>query len=524
MPSCVRSTPALHFDAFKFAPDTDTAPRRASTGAATPRQAAPDQPTAHPHGCAKFLLTAQRNEYKNAAPQTGDTGGAAPQTGDTGGAAPVTQRPDSDPQLAKDRSGMLDLRAVETVAGSLGAVASSHAALLVKQGDAVYRLKFNHHGAAATFHEVLAARINQAVFPHTEAPEVKFGTHTGELGSMTTNAGNYTKVGIASKMVKGFQDWGDFLVNEQHGGCAALAHVAPEHQAAYQDLLKQYRTIQTRIARFRGDDTHSSEVRGLLDKPKQPYLTVPADAVAQLEPLRRMARQGLHLQDRMLALLPPPFHHALVQVLYESEALGNWDYANHERANVGFIVRDGELKGATAVDFGVCGETGFSGKPKESSARSAVTPARVDDPFLASSPGNKRSHHYLPGAVLDRGRATDFTQVSPTAGLVGSLPRSASFAAIMKQVIHDEREFGTKPAPMLRTARQLAQVSRQDMRTLVADLCHECRTSDDPEMRALLDQIGQTPERIADNYFERFSAIVQRAGVTAAAPAQSHTV
>jgi hypothetical protein len=430
------------------------------------------------------------------------------QTAAAGGAGQIQEQ--AGQGNAGHPSGVLDLRDVAPEAGSLGSVASSHAAVLVRQGEDVYRVKFNHHGPAATFHEVLAARMNRFLFPSPHAPDVKFGAHTAALPPMQ---GKYTGVGIASKMVEGFQDWGDFLVREKDGACAALAHVAPDDRPAYRQLLDQYRETQQQIAAFRAGG-HDARVSALLKAPKQPFRNAPADAVKDLEPLRQLSRQALQLQDKMLALLPPAFHQALVKALYESEALGNWDYANHERANVGFVIRDGKLAGATAVDFGVCGHTGFSGKPKTESGASIAIPARVDDPFL-TLPGRKaKDSEYLPGAVLDRTAVTDFTKVSPSAGVVGSLPRSASFAAIMKQIVSDETEYGIKPAPMLQTARQLAQVTRQDVRQLVRALCEECRASSDPNMGAMLNEVDQTPDQIADSYYQRFQAIVRRAGAT----------
>lgn len=429
-------------------------------------------------------------------------------------------------------------------AGSEGA--SSHEAVYVTVNEQDFRVKFNHHGSVSTFFEVLSARLYKAVFGNPYSPEVKFASSTDALRDHDFELkGKYTRVGIASRLVEGFTDWGDFLVNQfktdangklekdENGRpiierpARALAHVDEEARAEYAQLLREY--DDNRVAReaekFRIMRDHP-ETEKLLKNEKDgklDFTTLPKELVGILQPLRDMDRESLHIRDRMLNKLPAEFKGTLVQALAETEAISNWDFANHDRANVGFVVRDGKLFGATCIDFGVAGHNVFSGKQADNSENVEAIdaamrrPARVDDPFLhvPPAPADKAPlSEYMQRDLLDKD-AAKFGYVGSTSGIVGSLPRSGAYAALMKERIWEERELDKKSDEVLRTAYRLSLFKRPALQHVIESLWNECAQSDDPNLRDMIKAVearGHSTKTLTDDWNSRFTAIVERAG------------
>ncbi|MBC7414191.1 MAG: hypothetical protein H7327_04570 [Herminiimonas sp.] len=424
-------------------------------------------------------------------------------------------------------SPIFDLRTATQENGVRTEGASSHVASFVRDADGnQYRIKHNHHGALAVWHEVLSARAYK-LLGYSYAPEVKFSTSLKKTASE-----NQTGVAIASRMVDGFRDWGSFLLDRK----VVLKYVPAKNTELYEALLKAHKEISNSKSDL------EKNIGTLLKDPKRDFNILSKTENEQLAPVRTYAHRSLKIQDQMLSLLPDEFRDVLIEALYASEAVGNWDFANHERANAGFVIdRKGKLVGATAIDFGNSGLNGFTGKIKDQSEESIVRPARIDDPFLiprstasvtamsGNDPQDGPIPRYMPGLVLDKKSVTAFTVVSPSAGLIGSMPRSSSFANLMSEVIRDERDFysdlapregesGIKPPSMLKTAFRLSLIEEKDLYALFNASREACINNPDPgikKMMALVNFEDDALNALSRMYFTRFSNIVRRSGTVA---------
>lgn len=407
--------------------------------------------------------------------------------------------------------------------------ASSHAAIYVNNGYSEIRNKFNHHGPISTFHEVFNARLNKLIFPDKFAPEVRLTSHTKELEKLGGPLnGKYTQVGIASKMVKGFTDWGDFLVRQRGGKvkvhakqhCPALAHVPKENRAAYRALLDAYdKNRDTREVDGHLMSKEDPTLGDMITNAKQNYGDEAVrDLMSNIPNLRKLDKEALELQNQMLELLPPQFKKSLKKALYQAEVFGNADFANHERANVGFVIQKGVLVGATCIDFGVTGMNTFSGRhrnvpdePQEEIAKklaSVLSAARVDD-FNVETRLNKETNlievSYEQSMLVEH--SLDFTAVSKDHRITDMMPRAASFKALLAE---DE----TPPLEMTEIAEQLAQFSLPRLREFVHGIYAECEQSDDPNVVEMIDKVkakGHTEDVVVELYRSRFMQIVQRA-------------
>ncbi|MGI4936929.1 MAG: hypothetical protein ACRYF5_09330, partial [Janthinobacterium lividum] len=427
--------------------------------------------------------------------------------------------------------------------------ASSHTAMYLNDGTHDWRIKSNHHGPRATFHEVFSGQLQAWLFPSSYVPEIKFGSNTSALAKFGYPVtGKYMDVCVASRVLPGFKDWGDFLLYQNipvgegktERWCRALEIVSPGLRENYLGLLKEY--DKNRLAR-------NIEAEKILDE--KPYLNhliknsktdisvLEPGWVEAFEPLRVLDKKALLLQDRMLALLPGQLSKDLRKALYEAEAIMNDDFENQARANAGPVLWNGVLIGATAVDAGVGGANAFGGRQLNTApvlkddataeeleqfqqecdeyARAIVAtmllPARVDDPYLTATDDHQ---HYMQGEILDPKRA-DLAYVSGSFGVIGTMPRSASYAALMKDTISDVNAYGKRPPEMIATAVQLSRVKKSDLQAFVRSIYRQCEESDDANIRSMIEQVkssGHTEEKLVELYMERFTKLVQRARLT----------
>ncbi|MEY3201723.1 MAG: hypothetical protein RIR70_1273, partial [Pseudomonadota bacterium] len=263
---------------------------------------------------------------------------------------------------------------LSTNEGASGAC-SHQAEEMMDASGARYRVKSNKYGAKATSEEVLAASVLRLIgIP--KSPEVKFMPVPDEQGGYSLK--------IASKRIEGFSDWGTFLLD--HG----KRFVDGSLREDYQRALDHFARCEEKAERILADNPRLDQE---LKHPKRSIEdlglaedVVLADALREYQAARKAQNVA---RDDMLNLLPGAFSQALLRAFYAAEVVGNWDFANHDRANTGWVV--GALHGpgelperldAVSVDFGNSGMNGFKGKEKVASKQEMLVPARFDDPYF----------------------------------------------------------------------------------------------------------------------------------------------
>lgn len=372
---------------------------------------------------------------------------------------------------------------------------SSHAALWARDSlGHQYRVKINHYGRQATLHEVLSSSVLQ-LLGCPDTPNLKF---------VTDNPPGMSPVAIASKVIPGFSDWGDFLIE------SGVNYVAGPTRERYQAALGDHDRARRQAVQLRRSDPALDQLLNTRRKSTFAELT-PAEQ-ASLVSYRRALRDALRAQDTMLSLLPAAFHQSLVRALYVGEIVGNWDFSNQARANTGFIIApSGELKGAVSVDLGNSGLNGFKGRSKANSAAWAPIPASIDDPYLRMDDTLHPQAALAAGARLPQ-QALDFTQVSPSFGLVGFLPRSSVFAGVMREVIQ-QQNFDPHHAPdaACEVAFRLVQLPAHALRVHFNQEWQAGLAHPDPAVRTMFLSAGD-PHTLSEQWAQRFDAIIHRAG------------
>jgi hypothetical protein len=360
-----------------------------------------------------------------------------------------------------------------------------------------YRLKCNADRPNVTFHEVFAAQMLN-VMGFSGVPAARFVSDYTDKEDRSAG-----EVWIASPQVEGFTDLGPFLVG------SGKQYVSENQKTAYQQHLDAYHAAQGRARQIlSGEGPAAQLMKGYR---KGGVSELDETQHAALQPLRDEYRAGLQAQERMLALLPPQFHDALLRAFYTSEVVGNWDFLNHDRANTGFSIQGGMVRSHT-VDFGNSGPIGFGGKTKPASIATARQPARKDDPYLRAT---TYPHETLSMADVET-RA-----VSRTYGAVGQIPRSAVSAHILAPAIVQERErnsvdepIDTAPPQALEVAWHLKSLPSVLVRQFAAAFFDKGSNHADPAIRALFSP--QTTgfansEALAEEYEARVKDIVDRA-------------
>jgi len=285
-----------------------------------------------------------------------------------------------------------------------------------------YRLKFNKDRPQVTFCDVFVPRFLESIgFPDEPAAAFVCDPHN-QLGK---GAG---AVWIASPELPGFKDVGAFLVE------SGIHHVEPDLRAAYTQHLdnhtRQMEQVQALIAQ--------PEIKALLERyPKGGFDQLDESEHTLLQPLRDCYLKALQAQDKMLPLLPPVFSRLLLRKFYMNEIIGNWDFENHDRANTGYTVNNGTVRVHT-VDFGNSGPIGYGGKFKHESGKSAMQPARVDEPAARIPNKLMPSGYGQSNFFLEQD--LHFETVSRTFGGLGQLPRSSVLGGLLAPVIVAERE------------------------------------------------------------------------------------
>jgi hypothetical protein len=217
----------------------------------------------------------------------------------------------------------------------------------------------------------------------------------------------------------------------------------------------------------------------------------------------------------------------LLHAFYTSEIIGNWDVMNHERANTGFTVENGEVRAHT-VDYGNSGPIGFGGKFKEESGAAANQAARIDEPYsqvpdaLAPS-GYRQDNLGTRGSPESRfgKRDLSFTTVSDSFGQIGQIPRTAVLGHMLAPALAAELGRGipgepraTAPDAALEVAWQLTQLPRGHIKQFAAQMYAQGQAHPDSAVRKLFspETTGfADSDALADAYQQRIDGIVARA-------------
>ncbi len=288
----------------------------------------------------------------------------------------------------------------------------------------LYRCKLNENRPRNTFSDVVMPQMMVHAYGFDDVPQPVFLVDNDNRLGKGSDA-----VWVASPMVSGFKDWGPFLVE------SGARHVEPHNRDAYAAHLRDHADASRSAQELR----KTPDIAGLMTRfPKGGFDKLDQSGHETLQPLRDRSRDALQRQDRMLELLPDEFNRALASAFYLGEVPGNWDLANHERANTGFVIDD-EGVHAPTVDWGnTAPVAGFGGNLKRDSQRAANQPARVDEPYAR-----------VPDALTPSGYMQDFLRdddlkyenPSKTFGAIGGIPRAAVLGGLQRPVIESEREF-----------------------------------------------------------------------------------
>jgi len=422
------------------------------------------------------------------------------------------------------------LSLAEAPAGAASGACSHGAENMEDAHGAQYRVKFNKYGAKASFEEVLSASILALIgVPHT--PEVKVVALSERDGT--------TLLKIASRRVENFCDWGVFLLER------GQLWLSGADRESYDAVLARFAHHEDQIEKLL---EMRPDLRRELEQPKRAISELEAKSdlefVSALLSIQKLRAAQNAARAELLAMLPASFTEGLRRAFYAGEVVANWDFANHELANSGWVVSSEQMLAglpprvdAISVDFGNSGLNGFKGLDKVDSKPFMREPARLDDAYFTShavlnSPVDAReagrdeeaSRRWvrssvgaaLQGAtrakdpVLERG--ADFESVSATFGLVGALPRSAVFSHLMKDVIDWDREgrLSSPPDPALEVAFRLFCLPEGALESHVKAFHAAVRTLPHPFGQEAPE--ARESESIARQWGNRAKAIVGRAG------------
>ncbi|EJM97634.1 hypothetical protein [Herbaspirillum sp. YR522] len=323
---------------------------------------------------------------------------------------------------------------------------------------------------------------------------------------------------VASRVIPGALDVGPYVL-------AAATEQArkPGIVAAMITMeLTRYNELKDKVAALRASDP----IRPLLEQfPKGGFERLsPADHQA-LQPLRDASRQMLQLQERMIDLLPQgaALRSNLLMASYAGEVVAEWDFLNQDRFNTMVCEQAGRISVQT-VDRGVSGPVGFGGGFMRDSAHQANQPARVSDPYAITEGAGAP----YPSALFSP-RDMDFATASPSVGLIGDVPRSASSAFIFRDVVPNEREnlqadtgpgprqVLVSPAGQPTEAMQVAWLLKHNAKPhqvseSIAAVFDECRKH--PVTRAMLHPSvtgAEDADALAAIYSKRIGSIIERA-------------
>lgn len=371
-----------------------------------------------------------------------------------------------------------------------------------------YRLKLNPPDRLTnTFHEVLSARLLNDI-----------GLKFNPSSAWVTDGG---ALWVASRVIPGARDVGPFLLD----AAKTLVNKGGDHPALA-GHLERYAQLERQAATLANSEALAPLLR---QHKKGGFDQLSADEHTALQPLRDTHRQMLREQESLLDHLPQgaALRSSLLMAAYAGEVVGEWDFLNHARFNT--MVHDDGLGGlrVQTVDRGVSGLVGFGGQLKSNNSSAANQPARIDDPYATQAATDQPGAHYL----LDHFARKDlaFEHTSPSFGLIGAIPRSASSAFIFRDVIRAERDnlhLGSgpggraarvAPAGVPEEALQVAWLLKHraqpdQIAASIGAACTECRNH--PVTRNLLTRpvMGAHDETdLARMYSDRIGGIVARA-------------
>lgn len=287
----------------------------------------------------------------------------------------------------------------------------------------LYRFKLNEKRPRNTFSDVVMPQLMVHAYGFDDVPlPILVVDNDNRLGK-----GN-DEVWVASPMIPGFKDWGPFLVE------SGADHVEPHARDAYAGHLRDHADASRNAQELR----KTPDIARLMERfPKGGFDKLDQSEHETLQPLRNQSRHARQSEDRMLERLPDEFSRALSSAFYQGEVPGNWDLANHERANTGFVIDD-EGVHAPTVDWGNTGPVaGFGGKLKRDSQHAANQPARVDEPY-ARVPDALTPSGYMQDSL--RKDDLKYEEPSETFAALGRTPRATVLAGLQRPVIESERD------------------------------------------------------------------------------------
>lgn len=216
-------------------------------------------------------------------------------------------------------------------ANIIGALLGRHLSTL-----RVKEIKYGNHNA---MWEILSGHLYGLT--GLTAPDSKLLVHE-DYG---TRADGTPKVFVASPLVTGYSDLGDFLVNP-----SIQRFIKADSQPTWLDAKEEIERI---------NNLHKSQ-----------------GAITATDKMRRLEMLGT-----IYKLLPDYFHTEIEKSFIASKFIANWDFANLSLNNIGCrftLDKGGNVVGfeSVFVDFGNSGANGFGGKYKEDSLERANTEAK----------------------------------------------------------------------------------------------------------------------------------------------------
>ncbi len=263
------------------------------------------------------------------------------------------------------------------------------------QDKTLFRVKDIKYGNHNAMWEVLSSHLY--ALTGLTAPNNRILVHS-DLGKRENGM---PKVFVASPIISGYSDLGDFLISEN-------------------------------VNRFIGEETHER-----LNSLKAEIVKINQQSqVTAEDKLKRV-----NLFSQIYEMLPTYFHTEIEKSFAASKFIANWDFANFNLNNIGCrftLDRDGNIIGfeSVFVDFGNSGAIGFKGLYKEESLSHANQAAKKQsDSPNDFDPEIKDTQKILPqeASLKIDTETTSFLSFS-------DLPRKFPFAPIIALATKDKSE------------------------------------------------------------------------------------
>jgi hypothetical protein len=200
------------------------------------------------------------------------------------------------------------------------------------------------------------------------------------------------KLSIASPLISGFYDLGNFLTNR-----AATRFIGDGNLAHWEELSEKLKEVKKELEEdeLDGDRREELELKKARLEWKTRDLTIWNDAKKEIEEIDQEGRitgqitdkhklRKIELMGKIYELLPDYFHREIEKAFAASKFIHNWDFANLSLCNIGLQFDLDDAGNVIAfrsifVDFGNSGVIGFKGKHKEQSFAQANSEAKKQD-------------------------------------------------------------------------------------------------------------------------------------------------